>query len=298
MAIIYYPQFLDGSWGEAALTGGEQLLEEGAISDLATQENIEPGSGAVDALRDYADQGYDIVVAHSFNYGDDVKQVASEYPETLFVYAGGFGDVAGNVGDYSQPFYEPSYLMGILAAGYQPEGNVGGASGFDIPVCRGMYNAYLDGAQEVRPEVTGSYVAVGDWEDVQLATETANAQADAGATMFVGCGQGPTFGQIEAANQRDLTAVGYTGDMSGRSDRVVASFTWNLAEVFRLMVADVEGGFDGQAGYYEAKYADGAMTVVVNPAAESAITDEAMQLFTEQEAAMRDGSLILEENTE
>lgn len=298
LAVVYYPQFLDGSWGEAALTGGQQLLDEGVISDFASQENVAPGAGAVDALRDYAEEGYDIIVAHSFNYGDDVKQVAAEYPDTLFVYAGGFGDVAENVGDYSQPFYEPAYLMGILAAGVQSTGDVGGAGGFDIPVCRAMYNSYLTGAQEVRPDTAGSFVAVGDWEDVQLATETSLAQADSGATMFVGCGQGPTFGQIEAAEERGLSAVGYTGDMSGRSDQVVASFTWNLAEVFRLMVADVEGGFDGKASYYDTGYADGAMSVVINPAAEASIDPAALELFTEREAAMRDGSFVVEEITE
>lgn len=294
MAIIYYPQFLDGSWGEAALTGAEELQEEGVISDLATQENVEPGAAAVDALRDYAEQGYDIIVAHSFNYGDDVKQVAAEYPDTLFTYAGGFGDVAGNVGDYAQPFYEPAYLMGILAAGLQGAGNVGGAGGFDIPVCRGMFNSYLAGAQEILPDATGSFVGVGSWEDVQLARETAVAQADTGATMFVGCGQGPTFGQIEAADELGLAAVGYTGDMSDRSDRVVASFTWNLAEVFRLMVADVEGGFDGEASYYESLYADGGMGVVINPAVEGEISPEALALFEEREAAMADGSYVVE----
>jgi basic membrane lipoprotein Med (substrate-binding protein (PBP1-ABC) superfamily) len=294
MAMIYYPQYLDGSWGEAGLTGAEQLLDEGVISDLATQENVEPGSAAVDALRDYAEQGYDLIVAHSFSYGDDVKQVASEYPDTLFVYAGGFGDVSGNVGDYAQPFHEPSYLMGILAAGFQEEGSVGGAGGFDIPVCRAMYNSYLAGVQEILPDATGSFVAVGDWSDVQLARETAVAQADSGATKFIGCGQGPTFGQIEAADELGLTASGYTGDMSDSSDRVVASFTWNLAEVWRLMVEDVADGFDGEAAYYEAGYADGAMTVVVNPAAESQIAPEALALFEEREAAMSDGSFAVE----
>jgi basic membrane lipoprotein Med (substrate-binding protein (PBP1-ABC) superfamily) len=294
MAMIYTPQYLDGSWGEAGLTGAEQLLDEGVISDLATQENVEPGAAAVDALRDYAEQGYDLIVAHSFSYGDDVKQVAADYPDTLFVYAGGFGDVAGNVGDYAQPFYEPSYLMGILAAGFQGEGNVGGAGGFDIPVCRGMYNSYLEGVQEILPDATGSFVAVGDWSDVQLARETTVAQADTGATMFVGCGQGPTFGQIEAADESSLTAVGYTGDMSDRSDRVVASFTWNLAEVWRLMVADIADGFDGEASYYEANYADGGMSVVINPAVESEISPEALALFEEREAAMRDGSYTVE----
>lgn len=295
LAIIYYPQFLDGSWGEAALTGGEQLKEEGVISDLATQENVPPGSEAIDALRDYAEQGFNVIVAHSFNYGDDVKQVAAEYPETLFVYAGGFGDVEGNVGDYAQPFYQASYLMGILAAGVESDGNVGGAGGFDIPVCRAMYNSYLDGVQEISPDATGTFVAVGDWDDVQLATETALAQADAGANKFVGCGQGPTFGQIEAADQNGLVAVGYTGDMSARSDQVVASFTWNLAEVFRLMIDDVADGFDGNASYYEAGFADGAMSIVINPAAESSIDPDALALYEEREAAILDGSFVVEE---
>lgn len=294
MAMIYSPQYLDGSWGEAGLTGAEQLLEEGVISDLATQENVGPGATAVDALRDYAEQGYDLIVAHSFDYGDDVKQVAAEYPDTLFVYAGGFGDVSGNVGDYAQPFYEPAYLMGILAAGFQGSGDVGGAGGFDIPVCRGMYNAYLEGVQEILPDASGSFVAVGDWSDVQLAVETAQAQASTGATMFIGCGQGPTFGQIEAADADGLSASGYTGDMSDRSDRVVASFTWNLAEVWRLMIDDIADGFDGEAQYYEAGYADGGMSVVINPAAESSISPEALALFEEREAEMRDGSYVVE----
>lgn len=294
MALLYYPQFLDGSWGEAGVTGAEQLEEEGVISELATQENVPPGSEAINALTDFAEDGYDVVVAHSFDYGDDVKQVAADYPETLFVYAGGFGDVEGNVGDYAQPFYEPAYLMGILAAGVEDEGDVGGAGGFDIPVCVGMYNSFLDGAQEIREDVEGSFVAVGDWDDVQMASETAQAQADSGATMFIGCGQGPTFGQIETAESRGLTANGYTGDMSDRSEQVLASFEWNLAEVFRLMVEDVEGEFDGEADYYEAGYADGAMSVVINPEREDDIDPEALELFEQREEEILNGEYDVE----
>jgi basic membrane lipoprotein Med (substrate-binding protein (PBP1-ABC) superfamily) len=293
MAMIYYPQYEDGSWGEAALTGAQALLDEGVISDLATQENVQPGADAISALEDYAEQGYSPIIAHSFNYGDDVKTVAAEYPDTLFVYAGGFGDNAGNVGDYAQPFHEVSYLEGILAAGATADGSVAGAAGFDIPVCRGMYNAFLDGAREVRPGTTGNFVAVGDWTDVPLAKETALSQADSGATMFIGCGQGPTFGQIEAADERSLTAFGYVGDMAGRSDAVVASFTWNLAEVFRPMVADVAAGRADQAGYYEVGMADGGMSVVISPSWRDQIDPDAMATFEERQAAITDGSFTV-----
>ncbi|WP_129668682.1 BMP family protein [Phytoactinopolyspora endophytica] len=294
LAVVYYPEFRDGSWGEAALKAGEKLESEGVISEFASQENVQPGADAIRALEDFAEQGYSPIIAHSFNYGDDVKEVAAKYPDTLFVYAGGFGDVDGNVGDYAQPFHEATYLEGILAAGAIDDGNVAGAGGFDIPVCRAMYNSFLEGVQELRPETTGSFVEVGSWEDIQLAKETALSQADSGATMFVGCGQGPTFGQIEAADERGLTAFGYTGDMSERSDAVVASFTWNLDAPFRLMVEDVAAGNGSEARYYDVGMADDAMDVVISPTWESEISADVMELFEERLTEIKDGSLTIE----
>jgi basic membrane lipoprotein Med (substrate-binding protein (PBP1-ABC) superfamily) len=291
--VLYSAEWRDGSWGEAAYEGAQALEESGAVSDVALQENVPPGAEAQRTLRDLAEEGYNPIVAHSFNYGDDIKAVAPDYPGTLFVYAGGFGDVADNMGDYAQPFYQASYLEGILAAGVMADGNVAGAGGFDIPVCRAMYNAFLAGAQEVRPDVTGSFVEVGDWYDVQLANEAANGQADAGATMFVGCGQGPTFGQIETADDRGDVATGYVGDMSARSDAVLSSVVWNLEAVFQLMVDDVashESGEPFEARYYEVPLADDGMSVAINPAREADVPAEVMELYESKLADIQDGS--------
>ena len=227
LAVVYSADWMDGSWGQFAYDGANAMLDEGVISDVSLQDNVQPGADAQNALRALADDGFNPIIAHSFNYGDDVKAVAADYPDTIFVYAGGFGDVAGNVGDYAQPFWEPAYLEGILAADVV-DGNVAGAGGFDIPVCRAMKNAFLAGAQTIDPDTTGEFVAVGDWYDVQNAKEAAVAQGDAGATMYIGCGQGPTFGQIEAANENGGVSMGYVGDMSEVGPSVLASFTWNL----------------------------------------------------------------------
>jgi basic membrane protein A and related proteins len=293
LAVLYSAEWRDGSWGEAAYEGARALEDAGAVSDVALQENVPPGAEAQRTLRDLAEEGYNPIVAHSFNYGDDIKAVAPDYPDTLFVYAGGFGDVADNMGDYAQPFYQASYLEGILAAGVMSDGNVAGAGGFDIPVCRAMYNAFLAGAQEVRPDVTGSFVEVGDWYDVQLANEAANGQADAGARMFIGCGQGPTFGQIETADDRGDVATGYVGDMSSRSDAVLSSVVWNLEAVFELMVDDVADNASGEpaeAQYYEVSLADGGMSVAINPAREGDVPAEAMDLYESKLADIQDGS--------
>jgi basic membrane protein A len=288
MAIIYSAEWQDGSWGQTAFDGANQMLADGVISDLELQENVQPGADAERAMRALAEEGWNPIIAHSFNFGDDVKRVAEDYPDTIFVYAGGFGDVAGNVGDYSQPFYQASYLSGILAAGVV-DGNVGGAGGFDIPVCRAMYNAFLVGAQLIDPDTTGSYVAVGDWYDVQLAKEATLGQVDQDATMFVGCGQGPTFGQIEAANEIGGVATGYVGDMSEVGASVLSSFTWNLAAVFTLVVDDVVAG-SNEAQYYEVPLSEGGMDVVISPEWVDEIPADVMATYDEQLAAIRDGS--------
>lgn len=289
MAIVYSAEWNDGSWGQAAFDGANQLLADGTISDLALVENVPPGAEGERAMRDFAEQGYNPIIAHSFNYGDDVKKVAPDYPDTIFVYAGGFGDVADNVGDYDQPFYQAAYLEGILAAGATEGGDVAGAGGFEIPACYSMYEAFLAGAREIRPETGGNFVAVGDWYDVQLAKEAALGQGDGGATMYIGCGQGPTFGQIEAANDTGGVSAGYVGDMAELGDSVLSSFIWRLDKTWELIVADAAAG-NSDAQYYSVPLADGGLEVVISAGREGDISAEAMDLFNTRLAEIQDGS--------
>ena len=288
-AMIYSAEWADGSWGEAAFNGANELMKAGLISDVQLQENVPPGAEAERALRALAEAGFNPIVAHSFNYGDDVKKVAADFPDTIFSYAGGFGDVKANVGDYDQPFFEASYLSGILAAGVQGKGNVAGAGGFEIPVCYSMYEAFLAGAKEVVPATTGSFVAVGDWYDVQKAKEAALAQKSAGATMFVGCGQGPTFGQIEAANDGGDVSTGYVGDMSGVGKSVLSSFSWRLDKVFALMVADVAAG-KKEAQYYSVSLGNGGMDMIISPDWAAKIPADTMKLYDRKLAEIKAGT--------
>jgi basic membrane lipoprotein Med (substrate-binding protein (PBP1-ABC) superfamily) len=150
-----------------------------------------------------------------------------------------------------------------------------------------MYEAFLAGVQETVPTATGSFVAVGDWYDVQLAKEAALGQAADGATMFVGCGQGPTFGQIEAANDEGGVSTGYVGDMSEVGSSVLSSFVWELDKVFELMVADAAAGVT-EAQYYEVTLAEGGMSIAISSAWD--VPDEAMALYEERLAGIEEGT--------
>lgn len=292
LAVIYSGVFKDGSWAEQGQKAAEKLKSSGDVSEIKLQEGVKEGADAQRVLESLAQDGWNPIIAHSFNYGDDVKAVAKKFPKTIFLYAGGFGDVVGNVGDYSQPFHESAYLEGILAAGATKDGKTAGAAGFDIPTCKAMFNAFTDGAKLVRAATTGSYLAVGDWEDVQKAKEATLGQASGGATMYIGCGQGPTYGGIETAKEKSGVAFGYVGDMNARADSVVASMLWQLDAPWKLAVADVAAG-KTVAKYYEAATKDGALEVVISPKWKDKIPADVMKIYNEKLAALKAGTLTI-----
>lgn len=292
LAVIYSGVFKDGSWAEQGQKAAEKLKSDGAVSAIKLQEGVKEGADAQRVLESLAKDGYNPIIAHSFNYGDDVKAVAKKYPKTIFLYAGGFGDIKENVGDYSQPFWESSYLEGILAAGYTKSGKTAGAGGFDIPVCKAMSNAFTEGAKLVRPDTTGSFLAVGDWEDVQKAKEATLGQANAGATMFIGCGQGPTYGGIETAKDKGGVAFGYVGDMNSRADSVLASMLWQLDKPWKMAVEDAAAG-KTVARYYDATTKDGALEIVINPKLKDKVSADAMKIYESKLADIKSGKLTV-----
>ncbi len=292
LAVIYSGPFKDGSWAEQGQKAAEKLKADGAVSEIKLQDGVKEGADAQRVMESLAKDGWNPVIAHSFNYGDDVKAVAKKYPNTIFLYAGGFGDIAANVGDYSQPFHESAFLEGILAAGATKDGKTAGAGGFDIPVCKAMSNAFTEGAKLVRPSTTGSFLAVGDWEDVQKAKEATLGQASGGATMFIGCGQGPTYGGIETAKAKNGVAFGYVGDMNARADSVVASMLWQLDKPWKLAVDDAAAK-KTTARYYDVGTKDGALEIVISPKWKDKIPADVMKIYDAKLAEIKSGKLVV-----
>ncbi|MGI8935699.1 MAG: BMP family ABC transporter substrate-binding protein, partial [Phormidesmis sp.] len=112
MALVLSGSSNDQSWDQAAFEAGEDLKAEGV--EVAVSEAVDPANAA-GVLRQYASEGYDLIVAHSFSYQDAVFEVAQEFPDVNFAWAGGIDGTAENVADYDQPFYQGAYLVGLVA---------------------------------------------------------------------------------------------------------------------------------------------------------------------------------------
>lgn len=290
IAVLMTGPHEDNSWNEAAYNALEALQAKGAR--IAFSESIKEGDEQR-VLRDYIDQGFKLIVAHSFGYGDGTFKVAEENSSVAFAWPGGIQKTAANVADYDQPFYEAAYPIGIIAASMSKTGKLGAVYGFDIPVCHAMGEALLAGAKTVNPDAELLVAAVGDWVDVAKAKAAALALADTGADFFIECGEGPALGAIKAAEERGLYATGYVGDMSENGPTViVASVVWNMEPLFQAMIDDASPlPFEAPWLVYGVK--EGAMLYTLNPGLEDKIPAEALSAAEKAMDDIRAGTLVV-----
>ncbi len=288
IAVVLTGPWQDHSWNEAGYNAVQALKATGVR--VAYSDNV-ADADAARVLRQYADQGYAMIVAHSFSFQDAAFQVAKEYPNINFAWGGGINKTAKNVADYDQPFYEAAYPAGIIAGYMSKNGKLGALYGFDIPVCHGMGEAFLAGAKTVNPKAQLVTTAVGDWVDVAKGKEAALAQADAGVDYWVQCGEGPSLGAIEAAKERGGYITGYVGDMSEVGPTtVLVNIYWDLVPMFTKMLQDTQNGtFNGP--YYRFGVAEGAMTLKYNDAIKSKIPPDALKAADQALADIKAGKL-------
>src|ERR671911_282625 len=80
VALLTDALFSDGGWGATAYNSSQALKEKYGL-ELTTVENvaipdIEP------TLRDFADQGNNLIIAQGFEWGDPALRVGADYPDT------------------------------------------------------------------------------------------------------------------------------------------------------------------------------------------------------------------------
>ncbi len=283
VAILLPCAINDLSWCQAAFEGVKEMEADGLI-DLQIVDNAPfDAQGAIRVMSGFANDGVDLVIGHSFDYGAPIHELAPDFPDVAFAWQGSCGGFCGvegpNIADYNMPMHEPSYLSGILAGGISESGVIGSNSGFDIPVCRAVVEAFLLGAQEVNPAMTRVDAFTGSWIDAPLAKEATSAQADQGADVFVACGNANSLGMIQEARERGLSAFGYVYDESALApENVVGSMAWQIGITYRQMVADIAAA--NYQEFYNVPMAEGGFEVQINDMYNAAeISADALALF-------------------
>lgn len=292
VALVLPAEVNDLSWNQRAYEAARKLSEQGKI-EFAYSEAVKTDATTLDPIvAGYAQQGYQLIVTHSFTYGKTAARMSSQFADVNFAWPGGLGQTAENLADYDQPFYQGYYLAGVLAGGLTESGVIGAITGFDIPVCHASMAAFEAGAKSIKPDVKVLSTVTGNFVDVAKAKQAALALADQGADYFMSCGQGVTLGTIAAAKERNLGATSYVGDMSSLAPKnVFASVVWNLDVLLDRMVTDIGENTFRPGKAYAIGVPEGGISVITHPDFHKKPSAETLAAFDKALADIKSGAL-------
>ena len=280
----------DFTWNQQAYEGAIAAEEAGSF-ELDWVDNVgQDASSFIPVAERYAQEGYDLIIAHTFDYGEPVKQLAERYPDVNWTWAGSGlpDDLKDNVAAYEQPFYEGSFLAGILMAGASQTDKVGAIGGFDIPACHSMVEGFYAGARYANPDIEFEATYLGTWFDPAKEKEAALAMYDAGVDIIGVCGV-PT-GVIEAAKEADMGMVGYVNEQeTAAPENVLTSVAWNTQLTWETMAQDVADGAFRPGKAYHVGLAVGGIMVELNSQYKDQPTAETLALYEDVLAKVKSG---------
>lgn len=171
----------DQGWNAVAFAGLKEAEEKYNLQ-TAYSENVGIADGEA-AFRDYAAQGYDLVIGHGFQFGEPAVRISSQFPNSKFmaIESNAYSD---NAASYVMACEEAGYLMGMLAASMSESGTIGIVGGFEQPSIVKVLEAYKIGAKAVNPSIKVLEAYVSSFTDVALGKEAALSMADQGADVL------------------------------------------------------------------------------------------------------------------
>jgi basic membrane protein A and related proteins len=174
-------------------------------------ENVSEGPDAERAIEQLVRAGNKLIFTTSFGFMDATVKVAKKYPNVMFEHATGYKREK-NLATYSGRFYEGRYIQGVIAAKMSKSGVVGYIGSFPIPEVVSGINAFMLGAQSVRPDLKVKIIWVNTWYDPGKEADAAKALADQGADIIAQHTDSPAAMQM--AESRGIYAFGQDSDMS------------------------------------------------------------------------------------
>jgi basic membrane protein A len=279
VALILPGRADDVSWNQASFEGMNAAVEalEGEIEvELTVVEQVYDPVDIEPALLDYAQQGYDLIVGHGFQFQEPIIKVAEEYPDVNFAIGTGF-KLAPNVGVYDVKLEQGGYLMGLIA-GYLTKSNiVGVVGGVDVSEIHRGHVAFILGAQAINEDVEALSNFVGDFNDLAGAKEAALSQIKAGADVLWQSGDGIGIAVLGACEEEGILCMGNVANQNEIApENTLASFVYDWGPVYKQMIEEtVEGTFGNK--YYWIELANEGVSVVYNEELAEQYIDEELQ---------------------
>jgi len=231
---------------DALISIQEWMGGEGAM-EFVYSDGMFVVDDAAAAIRDYAAEGFDLVIAHGSQYGSSLQEIAPDFPETSFAWGttvDTFG--IGNIFAYEAASHEGGYVNGVIAASLSESGVLGVVGPIETGDAKLYVDGFVAGAKATNPDVQVNVNYIGSFSDVALASEAANTHVAAGADGLTGTAQ-MVVGAIGVAEESGAMWFGTQASQTGLAPaNVVANqvYQWDvvLKEVVQMIADGTYGG--------------------------------------------------------
>jgi basic membrane protein A len=291
----------DGGWNQLAKEGMGALTKELGASISVIQKVS--GDKAGDELRDYAADGYDLVIAHGYEFLNPAAEAAKASPGTRFAVSG--ADVAKpGIITIDFDLSQASYQVGMLAAKFSKNGKLGFIGGAKFPSVLACYRGFCAGARAVRPDIVASD-AYTSWDQPALSKAQAEAFFAQGVDVIFHDVDAASQGVFEAVKERNAAkgagsvwVFGSVADQNANPicpEAIPASAVILLDQVFlRVARAVKEGSF--KPGIVRENISLGSCVIHLNPALTGSLIPPALQqLVAEAGRKLASGEITIPE---
>ncbi len=264
----------DMAWAQSMYEALKKLQSQSKDGiELAVSERMGKPVDAGAAIRQYATQGFDIIIAHGAQYQSVVKEIAPEFPKITFAYGTGF-QTGPNIFAYDPQAQEGAYVMGVLAAKMSKSKIVGIVGPVEAGDAIKYNKGFQLGVAAAGSDVKTRIAYTGSFNEIVKAGEIAKTHMDAGADFLTGSSQ-QAVGAIKAVAGKPGT-YWLSTDMDQSAvapDSVIASQVYNWEKVLtKIMDLRKSGTVGGQ--HLTLSFADGMLELKYNPKLEGKIPKE------------------------
>ncbi len=245
VALITDANFSDKGWGESSLDAAHYIEQKYNFS-IALEDNV--AIPDIDmTLRKYAESGYDLIIAHGFQWGEPALQVGQTYPQTKIVVFTGLVE-SRNVASIFPQQQEGSFLLGALAGMMTNTSVIGFVGGEEYPNVVNIFEGYKQGAEWANDNITVIGTYLNDWDNPARGREAATSIIRQDADFMFHVADSSGQGVIQASDESGIYALGAVQDQNHLApDTVLSSFVLDVDKAYDSVVKMVmDGNFTGK----------------------------------------------------
>jgi len=287
IAIVAPSASNDLAFTQSMVDAANKLKDDGIVGEVAVTDGTFVVDDAAVAIRDYASQGYDLVIAHGSQYGGSLQEIAPDFPKVSFAW-GTSADTFGlpNVYSYEAASDQGGRVMGLMAAALSQSDNVGIVGPIEVGDAKLYVDGFKAGVLAGKPGATVNVNYIDSFSDVALASEAAQSLIGAGADVLTGTAQ-MVVGAVGVAKTDGVLWFGTQANQTSLAPEiVVASQVYHWENMLEEMVKNIQDGTLG-GQLYAITFANDGLVIEYNddyalPDDVKKIGDDAVQVFKDQ----------------